>query len=188
MNKLALATAIAAATAFSTGAHAGPTSSITDLQLWLGAAQIEYPCPAASPTHVTIGGASNSTVTLTSTFCLNPGAPAPLIRVVLNLSSGNYVSGSGTTFDAGSISIDADTGSGWIPYSTIAVSPTAPVECLANVVGHLGTNTTAGLILEAGTFPAPGLWNTPLDENNALCVTTLLGQSAALFAHGSLSN
>jgi hypothetical protein len=161
MKKLALVSAIAAAT-LSTGAYAITPHIVT------AGYDITATCPpVTTPFAITNVG---STVQLNGEICLEPSGPgaAPFIRLSFNTVTGTYLGASGTTFNiGGSIQVDAQTTSGYAPYSTITVSATNPLDC----------TTATGITGLQIPVSAPGL--TPASA--AICDTTLFGLSSQLF-------
>jgi len=208
MKKLLLATAIAASVA--TGAHAATTydvsSNITGLQLWLGSNNLLTAEPGGYFSGVQFGGTAydanddgiidNSNVTMTGEVGFT--AAGKPIKLTFNLSGGNYAAGSGTTFSSGNVDVQLYTNLNtgydpanddfeWIPFSTIDAS-TTNLPFLAGQVGHLGTNSTAGLQLAPGTHALPGLWDGQdpgVGIDNAVAALTLLGNSSGMFLDGS---
>ena len=187
MKKLAISSAVAAAAMISTGVNAAISSNVTGGQVFIGNINIEAGCPPPG-SYLNIGGTLPD-VTLTGVVCVDPNLNGmPFVRLRFNLG-GTYALGSGTTFDGGAIGIDVDTGSGWVFYAAITATPTNPILCLSGMVGHLGTNTTAGLQIPAsGTSALPGPWIGGTGIDAATCVTTQVGQTVGLFLDGTVSN
>ena len=197
MKKSAIATAIAASTLIGSGAHAAIVSKVTDVQLYIGSSDIELPCNNATPgprapyeTGLVFSGAQND-INMDGQICLDPGTGV-LVALTFDLAGTHAASGS--TFDAGTITIDADlqTGSGYQYYATVTATATTSIACRVNQLGHRGTNITHGLQVPPHNIisPLPGLWFAPSSPgiNDAACVTTLLGQTAGLYLDGTLQN
>ena len=198
MKKLAIVAAVAA-TSLSNGAYAvrdvNARLANPGYEMYIGTFPLVTTCAAGSQ-EFSIDGANAGQVQMQGNICLDPnGTASPIVRLTFHLT-GAYSAGSpnpGTTFDQGSIYIDVETADGYLPYSTVVVSSTSPVECLANRPGHdvasVPTQITTGLQVASGTAALPGVAYTGAGPNqdNAICVTTLLFQSAGLFAGGTIT-
>lgn len=209
MKKLLLATAIAASAA--TGAHAATTydvsSNITGMQLWLGQTELLTAEPGGYFTGVQFSGTATSSndngiidsANISMTGVTGFTAAGLPIKLTFNIGNGNYTPGSGTTFSSGTIQVDAysdvNYGTGnppdyqWAPFSTIDAS-TTNLPFLAGQVGHLGTNSTAGLLLAPGTHALPGLWDGQIPGvgiNNAVSSLTLLSNTSGMFLDGTIT-
>lgn len=203
MKKLLLATAVTAAMASgafattynvtSSGPAYGGTLGVT---MWVGYNQLVIASCGTDNTGLTLGGTasdsgspgsiSSSAVTLSGTVCMDAGGP--IIRLTFALTNGNYDRNDpGTTFSGGTIDIDVQTTSGWVPYGTINAG-TTNLPFLYGDAGHLGTNTTAGLILRPGTRQLPGDWDgvsaTSPGANSAVSAITLFSNTAGMFLIG----
>jgi hypothetical protein len=202
MKKLLLATAIAASVA--TGANAATTynvtSNITNIQLWLPSPSTELMTsePGGSFTGLQFGGqafdANDDGIidssSLTMTGVVNFTAATLPIRLTFDINNGTY-SANGTTFTGGTIQVDAyTTEAGWQAFSTIDASATN-LPFLAGQAGHLGTNSTAGLLLAPGTTALPGLWDgqqpSGVGIDNAVSALTLLGNTSGMYLDGTIT-
>lgn len=204
MKKLLIATAVAATMA--TGAHAATydvSSNITAVGLYLGDIDLMSAEAPGFISNFAFGGtaedanndgiidSANLTLTGQQGFTVN----ALPIRLTYNLSSGNYVAGSGVTFTGGDILIETyfET-SGYVYYGRVDAA-TTNLPFLANQPGHWSASypnqTTAGLLLTPGlNTPLPGLWDLIPESgsfNNGVSALTLLGQNAGLFLQGDIS-
>ena len=188
MKKLALATAIAAASTLSSGAHALISSNITGVQLISGGSDITMPCAYAYNPGFTTGLLLTGTVpfptflriasiNLTGQVCLDHGIGIP---VALNFALSGTATANGTTFDHGSIAVFLDYGSGWIfAYNVDAAATT--VDCTTTAGTGLRWTATPGTnTLPGGATPAP-----PGTPTNGVC--TLFGYSTTIFLSGSNS-
>jgi hypothetical protein len=176
MKKLALVSAIAAATTFSTGAHAVVGSDITGIVLKVGGVDIATDCSnAAQGFHTGLGlsGLTPWTVHLSGNVCLDPnqnGTP----YVAINFGLGGKGDATGTKFSLDGVSIWTDMGttSGWSYYATINAG-TTNIPCM--VMGGLG-----GLPLPGGVNVIPNTGPT--------CSATFFGNAADLYLTGSTIN
>lgn len=192
MKKSALVSAVAAVT-LCTSAHAArPVYAGLGTQMFIGTFPLLTDCPSGS-TRFSIDGAAASQVQMLGNLCLDPsGTGTPFIRLKFNTVTGAYSAAGpnpGTTFTGGSIAIDVQTIDGFLPYGLVNVAINN-IDCLANLTGHLGTNTTAGLQVASGTHPLPGVWDgvaSSFHENDAACVVQLFSQTAALFLSGDMT-
>lgn len=198
MKKLAIVAAVAAAS-LSTGAHAvrdvNARLANPGYEMYIGTIPLVTTCSAGSQVF-SIDGANAAQVQMQGNICLDPNGDGSLIiRLTFHLTGAYSAAGpnQGTTFDQGSIYIDAETADGYLPYSTVVASTTNPVECLANKPGHdvvsVPSQLTTGLQVASGTAALPGIAYTGAgaNQNKAICVTTLFFQSAGLFAGGTIT-
>lgn len=196
MKKLAIVAAVAAAT-ISAGAHAfRPVNAVfgnPGIEMFIGNVALVVTCPSQAQVF-SIDGTNSGQVQMQGNICLDPYASGdPFIMLTFNRVTGAYNGAGptpGTTFNSGSIAIDVQTTDNYLPFAVVDVSVDT-VECLDTTAGGLGGVPTAGLQLTGGTNPLPGIWDgiaSGAHEGDALCVTTLLGQDAALFAKGKITN
>ncbi len=195
MKKLALATAIAAATVISTGAHAAVRSTPPsapflsgNIQMWATGFGFDMEVDCASTTHpdfttsLRITGVDPTLITLKGEVCLDPNLNGtPYVGLVLSLAGAATTSAPfGTIFNAGNIDIFTDFGSGWIYAYTVDVS-LSPVDCTTAIgtglqwTGTPGTNTLPG---PAAPTPTP---------TNAVCSASLLSTPVTLHLTGANS-
>lgn len=202
MRKLLLGMAIgtAVATTLSSGVQAYTITSsvysdITALQLWVGPVDImTHEAPGSfnlafggSATDVDGDGYIDSANLLLYglvDFTVN----GLNIRLDFDLQDGGYAAGSGITFRGGTIGVEINTSSGWIPYSTIDASSTN-LGFLANQPGHLAEDVpgqiTAGIVRDT----LPGLWDGVIGSasfNRGAGAFTLLGQMLGFYMQGTI--
>jgi hypothetical protein len=172
MKKLALAVAIAAAANLSTSAYALISSNITAIQIISAGYDMTKSCatttnPGFTDGLVLTGVTPGTAVNLTGQACLDPGAG---IDIALNFALSGTGGTGGTIFNAGSIIVFTDFGSGWTFAYNIDAAVTT-IDCTTTAGTGLlwtatpGTNTLPG----AASPPLPG---TP---TNGVCYTTLFG-------------
>jgi hypothetical protein len=196
MKKSIIAAAIAAA-AISAGAHAARPLHVDfgnpGVEMFIGNVALVVTCPVDAKVF-SIDGFNTSLVQMQGNLCLDPyNIGDPFIILTFNRVTGAYSSAGpnpGTTFTSGSIAIDVQTTGGYIGYDVIDVSVNN-LQCLSTTAGGLGGVATAGLQFPGGSNPLPGIWDgvaSSAHEGDALCVTSLLGQNAALFGKGKTVN
>ena len=187
MKKLALVTAVAAAT-ICTGAHASPISSaIAGIELKSSGIPIAIDCASTWNTGFSTGLALSGTgtgagqINFVGNVCLDPSfSGGPYVALDFGLRGGAVAPAPpGTTFNGGRIDIYADYGSGWNYAYTVDAAVTA-IDCLDNSATAVGLQWPA----PPATIPLPG----PDNGTNAVCETTLLGQPSALYLTGTITN
>lgn len=187
MKKLALATAISAAT-ISSGAHAviGSFINPATINVVISGLDIAIDCantwnPPPFVTGLELSGPFASQIDLLGQVCLNPyGFGTPYIALDFHLRGAESTSPSGTIFNLGGIDIYTDwgTGTGWVYYSSVDASTTA-INCLSNGTTVAGMQWAA---LPSANF-LPGKFGvTP--ANLPTCQTTLLGYPTSLYLSG----
>ena len=193
MKKLALAAAISASSTISAGAYAigagpglGPPSApftSPDIELWTGGVDIEVDCalaPAKFTTALGLLGWLPSLVVLAGELCLDPtGTGTPWVGLDFALS-GNFVLGTGTRFNAGSIDIWTDFGSGWM-YAYSVLAAVTSIDC-TNGTGIAGLQWNAAAAPAVNTLPG-ATGGTPTAANT-VCAATLLGMPATIHLTG----
>lgn len=213
---LATAIALSASTAYSAPTVYDVTSNIGLVQIYVDKYNLVENCPGDVPSALALGGTATDTdddgrieasnTTLTGTVCME--AAGVDIRLTFDLQAGTYDRDDpGTTFTDGTVEIEVNTTSmGWILYDTIDAS-ISNIECIADRTGHMSTafpaddtQITAGLLLNnrfgtaVTTRNLPGQWPGPIvgtvngaGYNDAVCVTTLLGNRAGLYLDGEVT-
>lgn len=179
MKKLALASAIAAATTLSTGAHAVVSSNISAIDLDGVAVDCAPPGTSYSGfvTRLALSGMGTGAgeINLVGNACMPVVIFGGTGFAALDFNlRGEAVTG-GTLFNLGGIDVYLDAGAGWVYYGTTDASNTA-VNCVA------AASTRAGLQWTTPTIPntLPGL-----PPNLPTCTASILGMPVQLYLQGN---
>jgi hypothetical protein len=110
------------------------------------------------------------------------------VRFVFDLEDGDYSQGAGITFRGGSIVVELQSDSNWIPYDTIDAEVTS-VGLLAGRPGHMvwgaPDQVTAGIVRNE----LPGLWDGEIGSsgfNRGVGIITFLGINSGLYLQGHI--
>lgn len=127
MKKLALVSAIAAATMVSMNAHA--TFHFTTGGIEINT-DITVPCAIGGTYSGGPDGVMSSdagTTLLAGTICMDPGGGIPYVMLRILMAD----AGTPLLMEQGSIQIltNWSAASEWTPYSTVAVTPSTPISC-----------------------------------------------------------
>lgn len=192
MKKIALATAIAAASTLSGNAHAVIGSDIVSIAMWIPnkatGVDVLVSCNAVhNPgffTRLALTGSVAGTVALRGNVCMDPAytgsgphVGAPYVALDFELTDTSTTAGApGITFDGGGITIWTDWGttSGWILYSVINAAITN-IPC--PVAGGKG-----GLPLLGGVNAIP----TAGGNAGPTCTANIMGNPVELWLTGNI--
>lgn len=202
MKKLLLASIIGStlATTLVTNASAATSmvsSNITNIQLWVGEAELLTEEAPGYFSNLAFGGTAQDldnngyvdSANLTFSGLVGFTINALNIRLDFDLNNGGFVPGSGITFQGGWVVVNIQTTSGWVPYGSIDASADN-LGFLADQPGHMTWDfpdqTTAGIVRDM----LPGLWDGNVGSasfDRAAGSFTLLGQRIGFFMEGSIA-